>query len=158
VAAISLLFFGCDMTVVPVKTTGGGWFIDGDGHRVTFGFTANPSDNTPAKGQFQLIDHGNKTVDKINVHGFFIFAADTVTNDEYEDNCTWFEGNCTVDGVDGYQFAIKFCDDGEPGPSSGDHIELGVGTDENNPDWSYEATLEGGNIQIHWPNPNKPSK
>jgi hypothetical protein len=160
VVAIGLLLFGCDIGVVPVKTTGGGWFTDEDGHRVTFGFTAHPGDNTPAKGQFQLVDHGNKTVEKMKIHGNFTVAADWVSFDEQGDidDCTWFSGNCTVNGMNAYPFAIKLCDYGEPGPSSGDRIELGVGTDENNPDWSYEATLEGGNIQIHWPNPNKPNK
>ena len=64
-----------------------------------------------------------------------------------------------MNGIDGYQFAVEFCDDGEPGPSAGDHIELLAGTDVGSvAEWEYAATLEGGNIQIHWPNPNKPGK
>lgn len=63
-----------------------------------------------------------------------------------------------MNGVDGYEFAIKFCDYSEPGPSEGDHIVLVAGDDlENTIDWQYIATLEGGSIKIHWPNPNKPS-
>ena len=160
VVAVTLLVAGCDyVSVAPIKTTGGGWFVDEDGHRVTFGFAAAPTADREARGQFQLIDHGNKTVDKLRMHGSFTVAFDEIPTQAYEGNCTWFAGNCTVNGTDGYEFAVKFCDEGEPGPSAGDHIELYVGADSGSvAQWYYAATLEGGNIQIHWPNPNKPSK
>ncbi len=127
------------------KTTGGGWFINENGEngsKVTFGFTAHPvgepvGDIQEAKGKFQLVDHGTKT----RIHGTFsTTASDT--------DSTWstFGGPCTVNGEDGYSFAVIVSDRGEPSFSAGDLIDISIW---GPTDYRYFGVLRGGNIQIH---------
>jgi len=60
---VSLLLFalligvaGCIEFHPSEKTTGGCWFTDNlTGHKITFGFNAQPTDNGEAKGKFQLV-------------------------------------------------------------------------------------------------------
>ncbi len=124
------------------KTTGGGWFIDQYGSKVTFGFTAKPVGEPvggiqEAKGKFQLVDHGTKT----RIHGDF----STTSSDTHS---TWstFGGPCTVNGEDGYSFAVIVSDRGEPSFSAGDLIDITIS---GPTDYRYYGVLKGGNIQIH---------
>ena len=137
---------GCNFP--SVKTTGGGWFTDGCGegaHKVTFGFTAMPTDEgCSAKGQFQLVDHGDKP--PTILHGEFD-DVDWVNDLDY----TRFYGKCTIKGEEGeFDLEVKFYDEGEPGPSAGDKIKVKIhGWDGGG--WDYSGELEGGNVQFHVP-------
>jgi hypothetical protein len=129
------------------KATGGGWFLDTlTGNRITFGFTAQPLEEPVgeinAKGKFQLIDHGDKT----KVHGTFYATIGTTSN-----FISMFFGTCLVNREDGYLYGIQVEDLGEPGPSAGDYIIIGIShiSDPENPLYEYMGYLEGGNIQVH---------
>jgi hypothetical protein len=129
------------------KTTGGGWFYDDiTDAKVTFGFTAKPTEPDPedpdvwylAKGQFQLIDHS----EKIRVHGTFYWALR-----ETPTQTTDFWGWCTVNGVDGFLYEAGFWDEGESGPDKGDYI--GFYAFKGSESYYWQGELQGGNIKIH---------
>ena len=135
VAVLALLGAGC---TVAKKTTGGGWFIDDEsGGRITFGFTAQPTDGLEAKGQFQLVDHGTK----MRVHGTFLGTF--MVSDPTESG---FHGTCSINGEGDYGFLVILEDMGEPGVSAGDSVEIYVGSQ---PVLHYHGVLGGGNIQVH---------
>jgi len=143
-ALVLLLAFALMVGVACFKTTGGGWFIDQEGNKITFGFTAQPvgepGDITQeAKGKFQLVDHGTKT----RIHGTF---TTTFTVSDTPSTESFFWGPCTVNGVDGYSFYVMVSDYGEPALSAGDEIEIKVMGEEEHFHYGF---LRGGNIQIH---------
>ena len=117
--------------------TGGGWFInviDGDGHKITFGFNALPTSDG-AKGQFLLIDHGSKTrmrgtINKIDLAGPILSRF-------------WGVGSIDGDEVD---YKVNIVDRGEPGFGPGDSISILI--DGSFPP-AYSGELGGGNLKIH---------
>jgi len=130
---------GCVEFYPSEKTTGGGWFTDNlTGHKITFGFNAQPTDNGEAKGKFQLVDSADKT----RIHGT-LSVTHNVTDNE---TVAIFEGTCSINGEDGYSLYVGFLDLGEPGVSAGDMIGVEIGT---NPPLIYSGNLSGGNIKIH---------
>ena len=130
---------GCVELHPSEKTTGGGWFTDNvTGHKITFGFNAQPTDNGEAKGKFQLVDKANKT----RIHGT-LSVTHNVTDNE---TVALFEGTCSVNGEDGYSLYVGFLDLGEPGVSAGDMVGVEIGTP---PLLTYSGNLSGGNIKIH---------
>ena len=121
------------------KTTGGGWFTDNlTGHKITFGFNAQPTDNGEAKGKFQLVDNANKT----RIHGTFSITHNVTDNE----TVALFQGTCSINGEDGYSLYVGFLDLGEPGVSAGDMVGVEIGT---TPPLTYSGNLSGGNIKIH---------
>ena len=97
------------------KQTGGGWFIEWyTGNKVTFSFTAQtlePFTETPsyisAKGEFQLIDH----IEKTRIHGtidYWYCLPDTPWWGDWR-------GECSIDGIGGYYFLLFAHDKDEPG-------------------------------------------
>ena len=64
------------------KSTGGGWFNDGPGNRVTFGFNAHTDEVLEeAEGELQLVSHGAPGIDDdIVVHGSFTSSGVIVPN------------------------------------------------------------------------------
>lgn len=140
IAVVVILVAALVVGVSCFKTTGGGWFIDERGDKVTFGFNAQPEDMFTAKGKFQLVAHhgdDNETV----VHGTFYF---TVPGGEFL-GYTEFSGVCSVNGVPGYPFVATFYDEneGELGPGDRVSVEILGWPDD------FAGTLEGGNIKIH---------
>ncbi len=134
VAALAAVGVGCN------KVTGGGWFIDEDtDHKITLGFTAQPTGDESAKGQFQLVDHFYKP--PLRIHGTFI-----ATSDEIDPNESAFAGTCSINGQGEYDFGVIWEDYGEPGVSAGDYLEIGV---DSSPEIHYSGYLSGGNIQVH---------
>lgn len=117
------------------KVTGGGWFYC-EGHKITFGFNAQPTEDG-AKGQFQLIDHGTKT----KIHGVF-----TGTPNLEVPGISQFFGDCRVNGMDGYSLAVTVLDNDPLGTGIGDWIEVSIQGPDN---YYYAGTLEGGNVKVH---------
>jgi len=131
VAVLALTGVGC-------KATGGGWFIDElTQHKITFGFNGQSTSDeqvATAKGQFQLIDHDLKT----RIHGTFTGT--------YRDSASEFWGTCSINGAGDYDLYLFCGDNGEPGPTAGDYIEIGIGWPY---DYKYQGSLRGGNIKFH---------
>lgn len=133
VTVVALSAVGC-----VYKTTGGGFIIDDDTDaKITFGFTAIPTDCGEAKGKFQLVDHGTKT----RVHGTFEWVALSPPSQQ------GFWGECYVNKEGPYDFMANAKDNGEPGVGAGDWLMIVI----FNPGGPtvYEGVLQGGNIQIH---------
>jgi len=144
VAVLALVGTGC---VGGDKVTGGGRFTDGlTGHKITFGFNAQPvpvdelngSVFVKAKGQFQLVDHDAKS----RIHG--TFTGTYIVPSEY---ASWFSGRCSVNGEDDVYFEVTAADDDKSGLGVGDGIFIKVGYPF--PFLTYAGYLEGGNIQVH---------
>jgi len=139
------------------KVTGGGWFNDFSGGKVTFGFNAQPTkpydppvytdpfgwyEEVGAKGEFQLVAHGTNTV----IHG--TFTGSWVSENE---TFSRFFGTCTINGTDVQPFNVQFYDNGGKGLNKGDGIVVHIGgTNPMDPIvLMYSGDLGGGNIQIH---------
>lgn len=166
IVALTIGGVGC----VGNKATGGGWFTDDYGAgKVTFGFTAQPTEeqidsaaplppvpNPPdpwppqnwqtiyAKGQFQLVAHESKT----RIHGEFegAFAYTEPDTDFY------FYGTCSVNGTDIYNFWVAGVDDDKNGLGAGDEIAIGIGGNPWPPSgntYLFGGILQGGNITVH---------
>lgn len=163
VAVLALTGVGCS------KTTGGGWFInespigDAEGHKITFGFNAQPTGDgdgdgdffglgngeVEAKGQIQIIDHDAKT----NIHGTF---TGTYTGSLFDmgtdEGYAVFYGVCSVEGEE-VPFWVEFSDnmvfDSDVGPV--DFVFVNIGTDvyPNPGEIQYSGVIQGGNINIH---------
>jgi len=146
VLVLALAGTGCS------KVTGGGWFNDFSAGKVTFGFNAQPTEpydpsadslqEIGAKGQFQLVAHGTKTV----IHG--TFTGSWMTDDP---NFSRFSGTCTINGTDVQPFNVQFYDNGDGKLEKGDGIIVHIGgTSPMDPIvLMYSGDLGGGNIQIH---------
>jgi hypothetical protein len=139
VAALSLGLVGC--VAIPDKATGGG-FLENEctGAKVTFGFNVQDTGDWCAKGQFQLVDHDDGTC----IHGSF----DHFTWTLFGGGLAW--GVCSVTSSDTngeYPFYIYVDDNGEPGVD--DYIKVTVVIP--GPDIKYKGTIDGGNIQLHYP-------
>ncbi len=146
VAVLALGGVGCN------KATGGGWFIDDTtGYKITFGFNAKPTvdytntdtpEEVPAKGQFQLVDHGTKT----RIHGSFDGTWSWTSDD-----ISSFFGTSIINGTDVQPFNVQFYDNGEQGLDKGDGIIVHIGsTDPNGPiTLIYSGELGGVNIKVH---------
>ena len=134
------------------EMTGGGWIETDKGKKANFGFNfkCKCDDNGDAKisGQLQYNDHG----EGVRFHG----VADSL---DIEDTCdgwlnTWegrYYGSYTPQPRklgDGGRFEIYLKDNGEPGPSKGDELELTL-TEGEYDGYHQKATLAGGNIQAH---------
>jgi hypothetical protein len=112
--------------------TGGGWFEDeGTDNMINFGFTARPT----IKGQFQLVDHDSGTI----VHGKITDRVDT-SSPPY----LYYTGTCSIKGEGTYDLELRFEDNGEPGVTAGDYVEIDI-----NSFYTYSGILQGGNIQDH---------
>ncbi|MBA7619733.1 hypothetical protein ES703_27074 [subsurface metagenome] len=125
------------------KSTGGGWFYDGLGNRVTFGFNAHIDEVLKAEGEFQLVAHGAPGIDDdMVVHGSFT-SGSVIVPDVLE----YYQGTCSVNGVEGYEIAVYVGDGDNAVLSSEDWIVVLVTGDfEWYFWWNY---LKGGNIKIH---------
>ena len=131
VAVLALGGMGCN------KVTGGGWFTDvSTGHKITFGFNAQPTGDGSAKGQFQLVDHDSKT----RIHGTF-----TGTLTETSPSGSNFWGTCSINGTSDHNLFIWCQDDGDDfGQGSGDLIGIFIYGYRD-----FSGNLTGGNIQVH---------
>ena len=125
------------------KATGGGWFIDEDGHKCTFGFNAigkGEGEDWTYTGQFQFKDYATGQKIHLKVMGLISF----------DDTSVYF-GGYDKDGIP----VVVFVEDlGEPGVDAGDCIAIWYNPDPETfnpdidpPDWY--GTLGGGNIQAH---------
>ncbi len=132
------------------KQTGGGLFTDWEtGNKVTFSFTAQALEPTPenngfldAKGKFQLIDHTEKT----RIHG-------TIDYLYYVPSEPWWsswEGECSIDGTDGYYFLLSLHDEDEPG-WAGEWAWILIYEEPSHSTNVYDSWLdvERGNIKTH---------
>jgi len=130
---------GCVEFYPSEKTTGGGWFTDNlTGHKITFGFNAQPTDNGEAKGKFQLVDSADKT----RIHGTFSITHNVTDNE----TVALFQGTCSINGSGEYDLYFAFWDLGEPGVAAGDNITVAVNATQL---IIYSGFLERGNIKIH---------
>jgi hypothetical protein len=144
-AALLIFSTGCP------KTTGGGWFnnLCNDEVKVTFGFNVQPTDDSVAKGKFQLVDHSTKT----RIHGTF----DGTLDGEVPGLWQTFSGKCTIVTPEGTYPEVDFWID---------VWDLGEGVNEIANDWIgdgiavhlyrygnvvYGGILGGGNIEVHVP-------
>ena len=114
------LFTGC-------KVTGGGWFIDREENKCTFGLVAQ-GECLEFKGQFQFNDH-NETKIHVEVMQMLQFG------DDYAEFSGWTdEGKLVVVYVE---------DSGEVGPDKGDYIAIYYDGQ------IWDGELRGGNIKVH---------
>ena len=137
VAVLALTGVGC-------MATGGGWFINDlppgspwpelDGHKITFGYNAQITVDEAVKGKLQLIDQDSKT----RIHGSFNGTAPG-----------GFSGTCSINGTGDYPFELFCMDAGEPGPTAGDWIEIGIDGSWPSYIYKYQGYLQGGNIKGH---------
>ena len=125
------------------KQTGGGRFTDwgtGEepGNKVTFSLTAQALEPSPedygyvsAKGKFQLIDQTEKT----RIHGIIDYLF-------YVPSEPWWsmwEGECSIDGADGYYFILYVLDKDEA-PWPEDWVWILI----------YEEPYYSTNVYNHW--------
>jgi len=122
------------------KVTGGGYFMNNDVDKCTFGFNAQGNgdfcEGLKFKGQFQFNNHA--TEDK--------FHLNVVELREI----LFVENALVFSGMDGeVEVWVRVDDLGQPGPGNDDYIKIWYDTNpySNDPDW--EGVLEGGNITIH---------
>ena len=148
------------------KTTGGGWFIDGEGDMVTFGFNAQPDGEPtgfcdgsplpfpqvptcqPAKGRLTLIDHGSASGEPHMIRGNFTGTYNPIGGNPGDGS--QFTGTVLVDGVE-WILGMRVTDNGEPG-AQGDFIFLMLepaATADGAPDLVYIGQIEQGNIRVH---------
>ena len=129
------LFTGCILTG---KVTGGGWFIDGQDNKCTFGFNAHgdcrEGEGLIYKGQFQFNDH-----DGCKIHAKVLSLLD------FGDTYALFHG---VDDkeLDVYVYVE---DMGQPGADPGDYIAIWYDADHWWDPPTYEGELGGGNLKVH---------
>ena len=143
VAVLALFGTGCGGD----KVTGGGRFTDElSGHKITFGFNAQPLDEesevpgmVKAKGRFLLVDHDTK----MKIHGTF-----TGTYMTPSEGASWFSGRCSIDGEGDTYFEVLAADVGKSGLGAGDGIYIMIG-EYGSPNTIYQGYLEGGSIQVH---------
>jgi len=99
-----------------IKKTGSAWFTDWDtGNEIKFSVTAQTLEPLPeeppywvlAKGNFQLFDKTEKT----SIHGHIDTYYYVPTAPEWSD----WDGECSVNGADGYYFYLFLHDEDEPG-------------------------------------------
>jgi hypothetical protein len=116
--------------------TGGG-FIGGGNAKKSFGFTLgfHAGDSNPV-AQFNYIDHA--TGMHVKVTTVTIYTPTSTTSRH-------IEGQCEVDQMGGYWYAIDVADNGEPGAGA-DTLSLMITNG-----YTASGTLRGGNIQIHAP-------
>ncbi|MFC1931103.1 hypothetical protein ACFLXJ_02740 [Chloroflexota bacterium] len=136
------------------KQTGGGRFIDWGtgsepGDKVTFSFTAQTLEPSPedygyvlAKGKFQLIDQTRKTRIDGTIDYFWYIASDPWWS-------SW-EGECSINGTDGYYFLLSVLDKDEA-PWPEDWIWILIYEEPYYSTNVYNSWLEGerGNIKTH---------
>lgn len=160
IATAMLALSGC------FKMTGGGWFLDGEGDMVTFGFTAQPDGEPtgfcdgfpfpfpqvptcqPAKGRLTLIDHGNASGEPRMIRGEFTGTYNPASGNPGDGS--QFAGTVTVDGED-WILGMRVTDAGEPGVP-GDFVFLMLepaATADGAPDLVYIGEIAEGNIQVH---------
>lgn len=158
VAVLSLT--GCN------KMTGGGWLIDVDGDRVSFGFNARATEeptsqcqlpfDTPcvaAKGVFNLIDHGDVSGQRLHVRGnltgTYTGQAPFDCEPEAETPCgAQFEGTATVNGVP-HTLSVRVTDNGEGSGIVGDFVSIFIVPIGGGELINYIGTVQGGNLQVH---------
>ena len=129
-----------DSEVIYGKVTGGGCEIPSPGNsekKANFGFVAQLKDGEPS-GSLQFTDHATG----MKVHSESI---DTLT--VLETNAT-FTGTAKVNGASGYTFTVSVEDNGEPGKGV-DKFAISIRDSDEGITYSADATLKGGNIQIH---------
>lgn len=135
---VVVLFTGC-------KVTGGGYFMNNEVDKCTFGFNAQGTGeclNWDYKGQFQFKDH---------VSGQKIHIGKMMLLWNLGDGAALFGGT----DKEGKGVAVLVTDMGEPGPGAGDEIkiwyDLSLSSLFDPPSWEpdWAGVIEGGNIQIH---------
>jgi hypothetical protein len=128
-----------------VFMTGGGRLGSSPSDFATFGFNAGMRNGAP-EGQVQYTDHGQG----IDLHSTAITSFSVDPNNP---NCVIFTGTARVNGVDGYTFRVRACDNAEPGAGR-DTFEITI----NGPGgFTYSSvtrfgsnTITAGNIQEHF--------
>jgi len=130
------------------KQTGGGLFTAWEtGNKVTFSFTAQALEPSPendgyvsAKGKFQLIDHTEKT----RIHGIIDYLL-------YVPEEPWWsswEGECSIDGTDGYYFVLFVMDKDEAPYDEGVWVLIYEETSHSTV-YNCWLDIERGNIETH---------
>jgi hypothetical protein len=132
-----------------VRMTGGGRLGGGDNDMssdknfATFGFNAGLKNGVP-DGQLEYNDHGRG----LKFHSTSITSFSLDPNNP---NCAIFSGTGRLNGVDGYTFTVRACDNAEPGRGA-DTFEITI-TGPNGYSYSsdtyFSDVLTGGNIQEH---------
>jgi len=159
---LSLGVTGCVET--QWKATGGGWGINAeDGSRITIGFNAQPTGDGGAEGQLQLVNFGTRPPTRVD--GTFLSVG--MVGEENVDRSGLFYGECSVNGVEGYTFALSVGDSIPPEELRGvleelddyldglDHpldlvvIEVYAPESDDDPEYVYFFYLQGGNITVH---------
>jgi hypothetical protein len=149
-----LFWFGCSASQ---KFTGGGRIDDPNPQvgKTTFGFNVHAQDfcssDGEIKGQLQVVSHPSRTL----VHSTSIRTFASYANPDFPGGqCAEFSGTARVKGGNGswdynHTFAVKTCDNGEPGSSPGrgpDTFGVSVSGVGNT---TGDQPLTGGNIQAH---------
>jgi len=115
--------------------TGGGWIVDANGDKATFGVSGGIKNTF--WGQLSFNDHNGTKIKSTQVTGYAYINATTRE----------IRGFANVNGVNGVKYIVTVSDNGEPGRGDTFSIVL-VGASVST---SYRAsgTLTGGNIQLH---------
>ena len=142
----SLSVFAGEPSEEFIKKAGGGWSTEWyTGNKITFSISVQTLEPTPAepgkllaKGNFQLIDHAEKT----RIHGtidYFLYDP------SYPELSAWI-GECSVNRTDGYSFDLLVHDEDEPG-YPGDWAWIIIRGSNFYREFILE--LEKGNIKAH---------
>ncbi len=118
--------------------TGGGWINGPSGAKANFG-VAGGIRNGSFWGHLEYIDHGNG----LKVHGTGVIGYSIVGPTTRE-----IDGTAEVNGQTGFTYKVIVADNGEPGRNDTFSITLSP------PPNGYpgaSGTLQGGNIQLHFP-------
>ena len=147
-ASILILSVGLMGCVGDMIGTGGGFLEECEG-KVSFGFNfhaTGSSSDYDVKGEFQLVDHGEKP--PLRIHGTFEEVDSLyipLVGFQYV-----AKGLCTIKHPGGVYGPTSFClyayDAGEPGIDD-DFVWIKLSIP--GPDIVYSGKLDGGNIQIH---------
>ncbi|WP_405232039.1 hypothetical protein [Lentisalinibacter salinarum] len=160
----ALALSGCN------KITGGGWLEGIDGGLVSFGFNAQPVGEAPgecefspfgpsvacwpAKGHFNLIDHGSVSGKPMQIRGSFTGTytgqSPLACEEQAPEVCgSIFTGEAVVDGYS-YAMRLRITDNGQGSGTIGDFFELFLSPTNGGPQIGpYVSTIGGGNLKVH---------
>jgi hypothetical protein len=142
--------------------TGGCWLTSGGflnafsskGRRERHSFGGNVG--PPPSGAWEHQDHGHRQnfhSNDAHITECFHDGGNGPGNPKADDNVARFEGTGRLNNVDGFAFEAEVIDRGEPG--SDDHYKIKVWRISDGEVFiNVSDTLDGGNLQIHPPNPS----